>query len=411
MLIAGMAFGCGKKTPPPQFTKVKVKRGEIMQQITAAGTIVPERQVAIQSERGGLVKAIHVNVGDAVKEGQLIIELRDEELKMQVMRAEAAVAEYRAMLQQLKDQPRKLDLITAQGRLDDARRKAEHARLTLDRMKTLHEQGYRSDALLEQSQLEFELAQQEYKSAQDYIAELKKGALKQELEAAQSKLENAQAELQISKESLSKSYIYAPISGTVIRRKIEVGDAISPGTSQGGTSMLEIADAGTLYFEGNLDETDAARARVGMPANIKVDALPDRKFKGDVIRIAPAAESGAQMNYMSNDKNVVFPVKVEITGDKKGLLTGMRADAGIEIKRHKNVLLVPLLSVKYENDKEGVYLPPKKKGKKAEKPRFVPIETGIDDGKFIIVKKGLKEGQEICENYTPAPPESAQGNK
>ncbi len=393
--------GCGKKQPTPQYTTVKVKRGVILQEITAAGTIVPERQIAIQSERGGLVKAVHVNVGDTVAEGQLIIELHDEELKMQVMRAETAVDELRANLQQVKDQPRKLDLITAQNRLDEAASKTEHARLALERIKSLFDQGFRSKAQFEQSKLESDLAQQEYNSAMDYVAELKKGATKQELVAAQSKLENAKAELQIAKEALAKSYIYAPMSGVVLRRQVEVGDAISPGTAQGGTSMLEIADSKTLYFEGDLDETDAARVEVGMKAKIKVDALPDRKFTGKVTRLAPAAETSSQSSYMSNDKSVVFPMKVEITGDKSGLMTGMRADAKIQIGQVKNALLIPLLSVKYEQDREGVYIPPEKK---ETKPVFIPITTGIDDGNMIVVKNGLKKGRTICRSYTPAPP-------
>jgi multidrug resistance efflux pump len=397
-VIAG--GGCRKKATPPAFTTMKVKNGTIIQEIPAAGTIVPERRVNIQSERGGIVNAVRVKAGDPVKKGQPIIELRDEELKMQVMRAETQVSQYTARLQELKDQPKKLDLITAESRVEEARRKAEHAKQSLDRTTGLHEQGYRSDAELDQAELDSELADQEYKTARDYLEELKKGATAQEIEAARSELKNAETELQIAKESLSKAYIYAPISGIVLRKKVEVGDAVSPGTSQGGTSLLEIADVGTLYFEGNLDQTDAASIHVGQPAAIKVDALPNRKFTGRVTRVAPAAEAGGSSAYrFSNENTVSFPVKVEITGGKSGLMTGMRADVKIEVKRFKHVLLIPLLAVKYENDSEGVFLPPKAKG---GTPVFTRIKTGIDDGKSIVVEKGLKAGQEICGNYSPA---------
>ena len=89
-----------------------------------------------------------------------------------------------ARLKALEDEPLKLDVIQAESRVAEAERQLEHDRLNLDRVRSLHEQGFRSDAQLEQAQFRFENAEQAHRAAGDYLEELKQGATEQELAAA-----------------------------------------------------------------------------------------------------------------------------------------------------------------------------------------------------------------------------------
>lgn len=406
VILSPLIAGCSKNEEKPEYDTVKITRGDIRVTIPAEGSIVPESSVQLQSEIGGMVKAVHFDVGEPVQEGDLVIELRDDDYRMGVQRAESRVAEARAYLKSLEDKPGKLEVVSAQNRLHEAEQKLDFETANMTRVKELHKAGFRSDAQLDSSNYDYDSALQQMDAAKDYLAELMEGATDQEIAAARSQLDTAVAELNIAKKDLSKTLIYAPLSGLVITKTVEPGDAVSPGTAQGGTSLMRIADNSTLYFEGTIDETDIRLVSVGQKAEIKVDAIKDKMFEGIISSIAPAAQTDNQ-----GGGHVVFPIKVEIQGgpeEKNELRTGMRADAVIELSRVDNVLLAPLFSVKYFEDKEVVYTPPISEEGEAKR---ISVTTGADDGKMIEIKEGLKEGQEIFENYFPEATHNVKGKK
>jgi HlyD family secretion protein len=187
-----------------------------------------------------------------------------------------------------------------------------------------------------------------------------------------------------------ESIITAPAAGTIMTRSVNPGDPIVPLTSyQPGTEMATVADMSDLIFKGTVVEIDVGKLSVGMPARIKVGALPTDIVKGHVSRIAPQAQQ--------KEGATLFDVEIELDpGTKITLRAGYSANADVIIREKKDVLTIPERLVTFEDG-----------GKKAtvelasstpkQQPKKVEIKTGISDGLNVEVVSGLKKGEKVVE--------------
>src|SRR5439155_13699202 len=187
-----------------------------------------------------------------------------------------------------------------------------------------------------------------------------------------------------------ESIIRAPASGTILTRTVNPGDPVVPLTSyQPGTELASVADMGDLVFKGTVDEIDVGKLRVGLPARIKVGALPTDVVTGRVSRIAPQAQQ--------KEGATLFDVEIELDpNDKVVLRAGYSANADLIIREKKDILTIPERLVTFEDGgkKATVELPgatPKADPKKVE------IKTGISDGLNVEVLSGLKKGDKVVE--------------
>jgi HlyD family secretion protein len=187
-----------------------------------------------------------------------------------------------------------------------------------------------------------------------------------------------------------ESIITAPAAGTVLTRTVNPGDPIVPLTSyQPGTEMATVADMSDLIFKGTVDEIDVGKLSVGMPARIKVGALPTDVVTGRVSRLAPQAQQ--------KDGATLFEVEVELDPNQKiTLRAGYSANADVIIREKKDVLTIPERLVTFEDGgkKATVELPAE--SAKAQ-PKKVEIKTGISDGLNVEVVSGLKKGDRVVE--------------
>lgn len=311
------------------FLKVAIAKGverEIVEIITANGKIQPETEVAISPDVSGEIVDLVINEGDEVVKGQYLLKIKPEAYEMARNRSEAS-------------------LNNAKARLKQAESQLEMASFDFQRNKLLYEQETISEA-------EFQQSQTTYNSA---LAEK---------EAAEFSVQSAQASLNEAKESLTKTSIYAPMSGTVSMLLVELGERVVGTSMMAGTEMLRIADLNRMEVEVEVNENDIVRVALRDTALIEVDAYPDTRFKGVVSEIPVSANIAGVTTDQVTNFNVKILVLPESYADKirddnlYPLRPGMSATADIQTNRKTGVFSIPIQAVTTRMDTTGTELQP-----------------------------------------------------
>ncbi len=370
VVVSGMALrGRGNRTPEVQ--TAKVARQKIVQRVSATGKIQPKTQVEISADVSAKITKLPVVEGQWVEKGAFLVGLARERYVAAVESAEASVSSAEA-----------------------------NASLVSENMTRAENEYKRSRELLTgklESQSAFEAKQAEYKVE---VARHK---------SAMDQVQQARAALKQARDDLSKTTIYAPMSGTISALNKEEGE-IALGSQFQKDVILVVADLRAMEAQVNVDENDIMSVAVGQPAEIEVDALPNQKLRGVVSEIASSANStGAG----STEQKTEFEIKIAIIDPPKTLRPGMTASADIVTKTNDTALSVPLQSVavrtvdqltlkgEKRKDAESRYQPDKdgfveivfcvEKGKAVAK----QVKTGIQSDELIEILDGLKEGDEV----------------
>jgi HlyD family secretion protein len=215
--------------------------------------------------------------------------------------------------------------------------------------------------------------------------------------------------LKQARDDLSKTSIFAPMSGTITALNKELGE-IALGSQFQKDVILIIADLSAMEAQVNVDENDVASLAVGQPAEIEVDALPDRKLEGVVCEIASSANSSRTG---STEQKTEFEIKISITDPPDALRPGMTASTDITTRTNDSAISVPLQSVAVRTMDQLVTKGEERKDAEsrytADRDGFVEIvfcvesgravakqvKTGIQSDQLIEVLEGLKEGEEV----------------
>jgi HlyD family secretion protein len=340
-VAAFLFFGNSKSSKDEQLPLVKVKTGTIVDKALAVGTIEPEIEISVKAKVSGVVKRLFVDVGQFVKAGQPLVEVRPD--------------------------PTPLELA-------DAKRQAQLAQVDVDNLKKdrtrqdiLIKNKLISDKDYEDFLRQFDGAELRLKIANEHVALMESGKVKI-------------GDMEI------ESIVKAPIDGFVLNRAIEVGDPVTPQTSyMEGTALMKMANMDRLLFKGTVDEIDVGKMKEGMEVEIKVGALPTDTVKGVLRKIWLKAQK--------KDNATVFPIEILIPGARNTTLrAGYSANANIIVQKKNNVLTIPERVVTFRNDSSFVRIP-LGQGKDQEK----LIKTGLSDAISIEVVSGLKEGDEVFE--------------
>ncbi len=355
----------------------KVSRQDIMETVTGSGKIQPEKEVKISSDVSGEIIALPIKEGQQVKKGDLLVKINPDLYQSGLKRARAAVQNARANLSQ------------AEARLVSAEQ-------DFKRNKQLFAKGIISKA-------DFDKAQTNYKVA---LATRN---------AARFSVNSALANLNEAKDNLARTTIYAPISGTVSKLNVEMGERVVGTKQMTGTEIMRIANLNNMEAVVDINENDIVKIKVGDSAHIDVDAYLKDRFKGVITEIANSADS----NLGSGDQITNFKVKIRILEDSyKHLLKnkpantspfrpGMTASVDIITNIKRDVLAVPISAVTVRSDTlQSTKKHTKIKNDNAKqyevvfvnnngKAQLKVVETGIQDDTNIEIVKGLKEGNEI----------------
>jgi len=270
------------------------------------------------------------------------------------------------------------------------RQNMDRAEKEFTRSKEMLARALESQADFDTKQAAYQVEVARYKSANDQV-------------------EQAKAALKQARVDLSKTTIYAPMSGTVSELNKEEGE-ITLGSQFQEDVIMVIADLSEMEVQVNVDENDIVSLAKGQEAEVEVDALLGHPLKGVVYEIASSANISAAG---STEQKTEFEIKISITDPPKTLRPGMTASADIVTKVNDNALSVPLQSVavrtvdqltmkgekrkdaeaRFQADRDGfveiVFVV--EKGKAVAK----QVETGIQSDDLIEVLKGLDEGAEV----------------
>lgn len=282
------------KVVRPEVTEVKAGAPAGTAVLTAGGYIIPRDKIEISSKIIGRVEEIYVDRGDIVKQGDLILEIEDEEYQAQVRMAESRLASARARLAELKAGSRPQEIRAAQAEVQAADARLIKAKADLERLRGLYEQKVISGLEFDQYQQAFDVAKSTLEAAKERARLVEIGPRKEEIDNAEAQVREAEASLAYAQTQLSFTTIHAPISGTILEKIAEKGELVT-NSNFGGTrgpqsSVVAMADLSDLQVELDLNENDLPKVSMGQNAEIRMDAMPDRVYMGEVDEIAPQAD-------------------------------------------------------------------------------------------------------------------------
>lgn len=375
----------------PESRLASVKRGDLALSVVATGAIIPVTTVELKSKAAGLIKSILVEDGQRIRPGQVLVELDKELLRAQLREAEANLAAAAARLEvaaadvsSARTMKKKIEL-DARNLEDDLRFRKRQ----VDRFRLMSEEKIISLSELDKVEREYQDAYLKLEALRSelLVQDSKIDAAGKESARVRAEVTQAEANLDRVRENLRYATITSPIEGTVLKRHVEVGDAVSSILQLGSqaTLVMTLGDMSQLFVEGRVDESDVGRVFVGQSARVKVDAFRDKSFPGKVVRIAPLG--------IEKDNVIGFDVRVSIVDEEKILRARMSANAEIVIEERKQVLLIPESAVVYDRDRETFadLYDPAAEGMK----RRVPIRIGAGNGTITEVLEGLSEGDQV----------------
>jgi HlyD family secretion protein len=338
----------------------EVERRDISRLVKASGEIDPREKVNISAHVVGKIERLYVEEGDRIEAGRPFLDLEKE----------AFVAERDQWAAQVRSA--RTDVSRAEVALADARRKLERAR-------TLSAQG-----VVSREQLE--------------AAELEERSLRLQVQGAREAVQQAEAQLSRARDDLSKTTIYAPLSGRVIKLSAEEGEVVVSGTMNNPASVIgTIADLSEILARVDVDETEIVYVRPGQTAKLKVDAIPDRIYTGRVVEVGSSSITKPQQPDVT-----FFEVKLLFDKPDEDLRPGMSVRAEIDTATHKGALVIPIQAVvdRPPLDAEG------EPDEDAEEIKVVfvvadgkapqrPVKTGLSDETHVEIVSGLKPGEEV----------------
>lgn len=311
----------------------RTRRQPMEDRIELVGSLEPVASVMLMARVSGYIESISAEIGDSVRQGELVVELDAGQHRERVTRAEAALKVAKAQLQ--------------------AQRARENlARGDVKRQQELSNSGVSTRQEFDQFQAQLDIA----------IAEV---------ELQQASVDQAESDLLQSKLALEETRIVSPLDGVVAERFADVGDLA--GTS---FSILRISDISTVRTVVNVVEKDYEKIQSGQSASISVDAFPEQTFEGKVVRKAPVLSLETR----------TAPVHIEIQNPQRLLKPGMHARVQIVFARHQDAEVVPVASLVHGEEHPTLFVvvgePPQS--------QLRSVQTGISDGEDVEILSGLE---------------------
>lgn len=201
---------------------------------------------------------------------------------------------------------------------------------------------------------------------------------------AEANVRQTRSLLKYQLDQLDKTIIRSPINGTVLSITSQQGETVAAGLSV--TTLITVADLNRLEVRAYVDETDIGRIKLGLPAEVRVEAFPGKVFRGTVTKIASASTV--------KDNVVTYETTVAITNTLGLLRPDMTADVAIILGERPNVILVPSEAVHREVKRSVVYVLHSEKPE-AERVEVRTVEAGFDDGANTEIRSGLKQGESV----------------
>lgn len=317
-------------------------------QLTASGYVVAQRRAAVASKATGRLVWLNVREGSHVKQGELLARLDASDVQAAIAQAQASIRQAEAGVAQAN-----VELVNAESEYT--------------RTKALRAQGFVSPQALDTVSTRVNAARAAVKSAQSAVA-------------------LAQAQLNVQQVNRDFTEIRAPFEGVVLIKNANVGDIITPFSSAAGSqgAVVTMADMTTLEVEADVSESNLAKAKIGQPVEITLDALPDNRFRGSIVGIVPTVDRAkatvmTKIRFEKLDPRILPEMSAKVTilsqavtdADQKPLLA-LNPQTVVERDGKKTVFRI----------KDGIV-------------EAVPVVLGRKIGDSVEVQGALKSGDKL----------------
>lgn len=353
----------GKKDVEVEY--VTPQRRTIIETITANGRIQPEVVVKISPEVSGEITELPVVEGQQVDKGDLLCRIKPDSYISFRERAAASVQSSKAQALQ-------------------ANASFLQQKLNYERMAKLYADSAVSSADLERAQTEFKVAESQLIGARYAVA-------------------SAEASLREAEQSLSKTAIYAPLSATVSRLSVKLGERVVGTAQMAGTELMRLANLERMEAWVEVSESDIVRIHAGDTAVVHVDSYPDTTFLGEVTYIANTAIEAASKSQVTS-----FEVRIRLLPESYKFLVkrsgespfkpGMSVSVDIQAQRVDNAISVPIECVtlwrgrekQREQERQEVVFVVSR-----DTARMVNVRTGIQDTEYIHIVDGVTDSTKV----------------
>lgn len=364
----------------------KPVRKDLDVKLAYTADVSPQKQVAIFAKVSGYIKRLGADLGDFVREGQLLVEVEAPELSAAVEQARAAVgtAEANFKVAGSNVESARANAANQEANLARARAVAKNDARNAARLDDLHERGLISAMDRDNSRTNAESSQAALGAAEAQLAVARSqiDTQRSQVVLAQSNVDGARASLKIAQTNLDNTRIVAPFSGYISARNLYPGAAVSSqaaGTSNSSVGILVLQDLAVVKVQVEVQERDISRVHVGSVARVLVDAYPGKIFEARATRIVHALDPRSR----------TLGVEMEIANREILLKPGMYGRVELVIDRHPGAVLVPNEAIWTEGDVVSVFVV--QNGVVGRR----PIATGVGDGTLVEVVRGLAGDESV----------------
>jgi len=397
------------------FTKVytgTVAREELSTVVSGTGQIKPRNYVNVGATAMGRITHLYVKEGDKVTKGEVVATVENVQQEASVNGQQAAIAAAKTDI--LSDVAAEK---TAQANVEHAQADLEQKKLDWDRAQALYKDGImaRQDYDAKKAAYDLDVASMAQAAAQLNQA-------KANTDSARGHMQTQVATLKANQDMFNRTISVAPFDGIVTNEPLREGETVVEGIQNTeGSTLMTIADMSVVTAEVKVDETDIVNIRLGQPADVTVDALPNKVFKGHVTLVGDQAllrSTGVATSQSTTGTEEAKDFKVVVTLDSPSddLRPGLSCTAKVTTAHKDNVLALPIQALTMHdpatdnakpgsgvqaasapaksNPIQGVFIAQKDAHGRL-RAKFVPVTTGITGATDIEVLSGLNAGEEI----------------
>jgi HlyD family secretion protein len=293
--------------------------------ITATGTIEVTK-TDITSKVSGYLAELTIKEGDSVKRNQVVAKIDRPDLNAQLLRDEAALAKAKAQLRDLEQGARSQELQEAAASMAGAQSQAVKAKTDFDRYSRLFRDGAISTQQLDASRSAHEVAANSLVAAQSRYNLLLVGNRPETIEAQKLEVDRSEAVLAGSRTQIADTTVSSPLVGRVLSKNYELGEYINA-----GVAIATIGDLQDCWVKVYVSTEQLGLIRLGQMVKVKIDAYPDKAFKGTIKEISQNAEYTPRQSITQRERaNMVFAVKVQIENAEEFMKPGLPADVVFE---------------------------------------------------------------------------------
>jgi len=384
--IGGLILYRGWASSEKRSASQRVGRGEIPVEISpvihqhltyslvANGDIAPLMQVDLYPKVSGYLEKISVQIGDSVRQGQVIARIDRAEFLQKGKEIEAKVAQARAQYAELEAGTRAEDIREAEEAVKQDQSRFNNAKFQRERVLALYNRQVISKKEADVSEMDYNVTEAQLAASEQRLKSSKEGARPETRAASLGKLKEMEAILAQEQIHLQNTEIVAPFPGEVVRRNVDNGALVSP-----STPLVTLVHMETLKVLANVLEKDIALVKPGMKAKILTETYPEEPFEGTIVRINKALDLATR----------TLQAEINVPNPGRLLKPGMFAKIEVMLTDKPDALAIPREAVLEEGGKQAVFVV---EGNQALRKRVV---TGIEQGELIEVVEGLKDGEKV----------------